>query len=125
MIVSDSVEKVFQIDEHIGATSSGILSDGRILMERAQLIAQQHRVSYDEPVMVKSLVKEIADLKQAFTQYGGARPFGVSILFAGVDDEPVLYVTDVTGIYFQYKAAVIGEAETEVKEILTKELLMN
>ncbi|SRR3989344_1988234 len=121
LIVSDSVEKVFQIDEHIGATSSGILSDGRILMERAQLIAQQHRVSYDEPVMVKSLVKEIADLKQAFTQYGGARPFGVSILFAGVDDEPVLYVTDVTGIYFQYKAAVIGEAETEVKEILTKE----
>ena len=120
-IVSESVEKVIQIDEHIGATSSGILSDGRILMERAQLIAQQHRVNYDEPITVKSLVKDIADLKQAFTQYGGARPFGVSILFAGVDDEPVLFMTDVTGIYFQYRLAVIGEAEVEVKEILSKE----
>jgi len=121
LIVQSSVEKVFQIDEHIGATASGILSDGRILIDRARLLAQQHRVTYDEPVDTASLVRDICDLKQQFTQFGGARPFGVSLLFAGVNSEPELFLTDPTGIYFQYKATAIGEAENEIKDILQKE----
>lgn len=121
LIVSSSVEKVFQVDEHIGATASGIISDGRVLIERAQILAQQHRVTYDGPMQTETLVKEISNLKQLYTQVGGARPFGVSILFIGVDDEPHLYVTDPTGIFFEYKATAIGEAETEVKEILNKD----
>ena len=121
LIVGRSVEKVFQIDEHIGATASGILSDGRILIEKAQIMAQQHRVTYDEPMLIESMVKEISNIKQAFTQYGGARPFGVSIMFIGVDDDARLFVTDPTGIFFEYKATAIGEAETEVKAILNKQ----
>ena len=121
LIVSSSVEKVFQVDDHIGATASGIISDGRVLIERSQLLAQQHKVTYDSPMQTESLVKEISNLKQLYTQVGGARPFGVSILFIGVDDEPHLYVTDPTGIFFEYKATAIGEAETEVKEILNKD----
>ena len=121
LIVQSSVEKVFQIDEHIGATASGILSDGRILIDRARLLAQQHRVTYDEPVDTASLVRDICDLKQQFTQFGGARPFGVSLLFAGINSEPELFLTDPTGIYFQYKATAIGEAENEIKDILQKE----
>ncbi len=121
LIVSSSVEKVFQVDEHIGATASGIISDGRVLIERAQILAQQHRVTYDSPMQTETLVKEISNLKQLYTQVGGARPFGVSILFIGVDDEPHLYVTDPTGIFFEYRATAIGEAETEVKEILNKD----
>ena len=120
LIVADSIEKISQVDDHIGATSSGILSDGRILIEKAQVYAQQHRVSYDEPIDMLSLVKEICDVKQAFTQYGGARPYGVSILFAGVEDNPKLFLTDPTGIYFEYKATAIGEAEVEIKDILVK-----
>lgn len=121
-IVPSSLEKVFQVDDHIGATASGILSDGRVLIEKAQLIAQQHRVTYDTPVDLKTVVKEICDLKQQYTQYGGARPYGVSILFIGVTDEkPQLFVTDVTGIFFEYTATAIGEFETEIKEILSKE----
>ncbi|MBS3146650.1 archaeal proteasome endopeptidase complex subunit alpha [Candidatus Woesearchaeota archaeon] len=120
-IVPQSIEKVYQIDEHIGATASGILSDGRILIERAQLLSQQHRVIYDSPMDTHSLVKEICDLKQMYTQVGGARPFGVSILFGGVDNQtPRLFVTDPTGIYFEYKATAIGESETEIKEVLYK-----
>lgn len=121
LIVPSSVEKVFQVDEHIGATASGILSDGRILIDRARLLAQQHRVTYDSPIDTASLVKDICDMKQQFTQFGGARPFGVSILFAGINSEPELYLTDPTGIYFQYKATAIGEAENEIKEVLNKE----
>ncbi len=125
LIVPASVEKVFQIDEHIGATASGILSDGRILIDRARLLAQQHRVTYDEPIDTASLVKDICDLKQQYTQFGGARPFGVSLLFAGVNSDPELFLTDPTGIYFQYKATAIGEAETEIKDILVKEYKEN
>ncbi|MBS3161034.1 archaeal proteasome endopeptidase complex subunit alpha [Candidatus Woesearchaeota archaeon] len=121
LVVPASVEKVFQVDEHIGASASGILSDGRILIDRARLLAQQHRVTYDEPMDTASLVKDICDIKKQFTQFGGARPFGVSILFAGVNSEPELFLTDPTGIYFQYKATAIGEAENEIKEVLNKE----
>ena len=121
LVVPASVEKVFQVDDHIGATASGILSDGRILIDKARLMAQQHRVTYDEPIDTASLVKEICDIKQQFTQFGGARPFGVSLLFAGVNDIPELFLTDPTGIYFQYKATAIGEAENEIKDILNKE----
>ncbi|HZX12586.1 MAG TPA: archaeal proteasome endopeptidase complex subunit alpha [Candidatus Nanoarchaeia archaeon] len=122
LIIPDSIEKVFQIDDHIGASATGYLMDGRVLIERAQLLAQQNKVTYDAPIDTLTLVKEIANMKQAFTQYGGARPFGVSILFAGVDDEgPQLYITDVTGIYFRYKATALGEAETQLKEILEKD----
>ena len=122
LIVPEAVEKVFQIDEHMGATASGILSDARVLIERAQLKAQQHRVTFDSPIDTLSIVKDICNLKQICTQSGGLRPFGVSILIIGIDvDGPKLFETDPTGIYFQYKATVIGEGETDIEEILRKE----
>jgi proteasome alpha subunit len=121
LIVPKSVEKSFQVDEHIAAAASGIMSDGRILIEKAQLIAQQHRVTYDEPIEVHTLVKEICNIKQAYTQYAGVRPFGVSILFAGVNSEPRLFLTDPTGTHFEYKATAIGEFDKEIKDILEKE----
>jgi proteasome alpha subunit len=120
LIVTHSIEKVFQVDEHIAAAASGIMSDARILIEKAQVIAQQYRVTYDEPIEPHALVKEVSNLKQAYTQYGGARPFGVSLLFAGVNDHPQLFLTDPTGIHWEYKATAIGEFEDELKDILTK-----
>lgn len=122
LIVPESVEKIFQIDEHVAATASGILSDARVLVERAQLVAQQHRATYDTPIDTLSLVKDLCNLKQITTQSGGYRPFGVSILLAGIDNnEAKLFETDPTGIYFRYKATVIGENEPEVEEILHKQ----
>ena len=121
LIVTHSLEKVFQIDEHITAAASGILSDGRILIEKAQVLAQQHRVTFDEAIDTFSLVKELCNIKQAFTQWGGARPFGVSLLIGGVNSKPRLFMTDPTGIHFEYKATAIGESEDEIKEILSRE----
>ena len=110
----------------MGATASGILSDARVLIERAQLAAQQHRVTYDSEIDTLSIVKDICNLKQLTTQNAGFRPFGVSILVAGIDtDGPKLYETDPTGIYFRYKACVIGEGEPEIEEILHKEYSEN
>ena len=122
LVIPESVEKIWQIDEHIGATASGILSDARVLIERAQLAAQRHRITYDSDIDVLSIVKDICNLKQITTQSGGFRPFGVSILVAGIDsDGPKLFETDPTGIFFQYRAAVIGEGEIEIEAILNKD----
>ena len=114
--------KIFEVDSHIAATGSGMLSDARVLIDRAQLNAQQHRVTYDEAIDVESIVKEIADLKQMTTQFGGARPFGVFIIITGINPDGVkkLYVTDVAGNYFAYKATAIGENDKEIKDELEK-----
>lgn len=126
LVVPESVEKIFQIDDHIASTASGILSDARVLIERAQMKAQQHSVTYDTQVDVLSIVKNVCDLKQICTQSGGLRPFGVSLLIAGIDDDkPRLFETDPTGIYFEYKASVIGEGETDVEKILHEEYKEN
>jgi proteasome alpha subunit len=122
LVVRDSVEKIFQIDDHICATASGILSDARVLIERAQVRAQQHKVTYDTPIDVVTVVKDVASLCQICTQSGGLRPFGVSLILAGIDaDGPKVFETDPTGIYFQYRATVIGEGEPDIKEMLQKE----
>lgn len=119
LIAPESANKIFEIDEHIIATAAGILSDARILVENAQILAQQNRVTYDSPIEPVLVIRMIADKKQAFTQYGGARPFGVAILLGGVNkDKAHLYTSDVTGNYFSYKANAIGENDEKIKEIL-------
>lgn len=121
LIIPESANKIYEIDEHIASTAAGILSDARILIERAQLIAQQHRVTYDSPIDVESIIKDIADVMQNFTQYPGARPFGVSVMVAGINAEPRLYISDVTGNYVAYKATAIGENDEKIKEQLRKQ----
>ncbi len=122
LVVPETIEKIFKIDDHMMATAAGILSDARVLFERAQLKAQQHRVEYDAPMDILAVVKDACNLKQLCTQSGGLRPFGVSTLIAGVDEKgPALFETDPTGIYYQYKAKIIGEGESEGEELLHKE----
>lgn len=122
LIVAETLDKIWQVDEHIAITAAGILSDARILVERAQIKAQENRILYDSSIDVVAIVKDIANLKQLCTQSGGLRPFGVSLLIAGADEDGIkLFETDPTGIYFQYKATAIGEGEVEVKAILSKE----
>jgi proteasome alpha subunit len=119
LIVSKTASKIYEIDSHIMASAAGIVSDARVLVERAQIIAQQHRVTYDSPMEPELVVKEIANIKQQFTQYGGARPFGVSMMTAGLNEEkPELYVSDVTGNYFSYHANAIGDNDDKIKEKL-------
>ena len=121
LIVPESVEKIWMIDDHIGITAAGIISDARVLVERSQLNAQQHRITYDTAIDTASIVKELCSLKQICTQSGGLRPFGVSMLIGGIDkDGAKLYSTDPTGIYFRYKATIIGEGDADLAEELHK-----
>ncbi len=105
LIEPDSIEKIFQINDHIGCATSGLIADARALVDRARLDAQINEITYDEKIPIKTLVKRICDFKQAYTQYGGARPFGTTLLIAGVDAEgPQLFATDPSGSFMEYKA---------------------
>ncbi len=122
LVVPEAIEKIFKVDDHIMATAAGIISDARVLVEQGQVRAQQHRVTYDSPIDIVSVVKTVCDLKQLCTQSGGLRPFGVSLLIAGIDEGgKKLFETDPTGIFYQYKASVIGEGEPDIEEFLHKE----
>lgn len=127
LMVPGAIEKMFRIDDHIGATAAGIISDARVLVDRSQLKAQQHAVTYDSKIDILSIVKDMCDLKQICTQSAGLRPFGVSMLVGGVEDdgEVKLFLTEPYGLYFQYRAAVIGEGEAEIEPILLKKYRTN
>ena len=122
LIVPEAIEKMFKVDDHIAITAAGIISDARVLVDRAQLKAQQHYVTYDSKIDVLTIVKEMCDLKQICTQSAGLRPFGVSLLVGGVEEDGTvkLFLTEPYGLYFQYHACVIGEGEMEVDAILQK-----
>jgi proteasome alpha subunit len=121
LLVPESANKIFEVDSHIIGSAAGILSDARVLVERAQLIAQQHRVTYDSNVDVISIIKDISDVKQQYTQHPGVRPFGVAVMIVGRDSKSRLFVSDITGNYFEYYASAIGENDEKIKELLRKE----
>ncbi len=114
-------QKIFQIDTHIGGSGSGLLGDARVLIKKAQDEARKHQLIYDEPIELPTLVSKVCDYKQLYTQYGGTRPFGVSLLVGGVDSSgPRLYVTEPAGIFFKYNAISIGEGGSLVNKYLEK-----
>jgi len=122
LIIPESADKIYEIDEHIMASAAGILSDARILINQSRVIAQQHRVTYDSPIDVESIIREISDIKQQYTQHPGVRPFGVALMIAGKNgDGSKLYTSDITGNYFEYNAVAIGENDEKIKEELRKE----
>jgi proteasome alpha subunit len=119
LIVSETANRIHEIDSHILVSTAGITSDARVLIERGQILAQQHRVTYDSAIEPESIIKELSNMKQQFTQYGGARPFGVSMMLAGINGKkPELFTSDVTGNYFAFYANAIGENDEKIRELL-------
>jgi len=121
-----SMEKIFVIDDHIGCATSGLVGDARVLVDYARLVAQIERVTYGENILVEHLVKRISDYKQQYTQYGGVRPFGASLLIAGIDEKGMyLMETDPSGTIMGYKADCIGGGRETVMELFEKEYKEN
>ena len=117
-----SIEKIFQIDNHIGCATSGLVADARILVDQARVIAQVSKITYDERMGVEALVKRICDFKQNYTQYGGVRPFGTALLVAGVDEQGEhLFETDPSGALVSYKAGSIGSGRNAVMEVFEED----
>lgn len=114
--------KIFEVDSHLGAAVVGLGSDARILIDQARIFAQSNRLMYDEPIDVEIITKRISDIKQLYTQHAGVRPFGVSIIFGGVDKSGNrIFSTDPSGSYRAYKAIAIGIGKEAVENILKEE----
>ncbi len=121
LVVSKSIEKIFQVDENIAASTSGLVADARVLVDRARVEAQTNRISYNEPIDLEILAKKLCDFKQLYTQHGGVRPFGVALLLAGVNEKPRLFETDPSGALIEYRATAIGSGRTTAMEIYEEE----
>ena len=114
--------KLYDVDDHLGAAVVGLGSDARILIDQARIFAQSNRLMYDEPIDVEMMTKRVGDIKQLYTQHAGVRPFGVSIIFGGVDKTgPRVFTTDPSGSYRGYKAVAVGIGRETVEGILNEE----
>ncbi|XP_006663049.1 proteasome subunit alpha type-5 [Oryza brachyantha] len=130
LLEPSSVEKIMEIDEHIGCAMSGLIADARTLVEHARVETQNHRFSYGEPMTVESTTQAICDLALRFgegDEESMSRPFGVSLLIAGHDENgPSLYYTDPSGTFWQCNAKAIGSgsegADSSLQEQYNKEL---
>lgn len=112
-----SVEKIAEIDKHVGAAMSGLVADARTLVDHARVEAQNHTFTYDEPMGVEALTQAVCDLALSFGEGSDgdsskrmSRPFGVALLLAGYDDldGPQLFFSDPSGTFVRYKAKAIG-----------------
>jgi len=118
-----SSEKMYKLDDHVACAVAGITADANILINYARLAAQRYLFAYQEQIPVEQLVQQVCDQKQGYTQFGGLRPFGVSILYAGYDRNFgfQLYMSDPSGNYGGWKATAIGQNNPAANSILKTE----
>ncbi|XP_077538842.1 proteasome alpha5 subunit [Haemaphysalis longicornis] len=119
-----TIEKIVEIDNHIGCAVSGLMADSRTMVDRARVEAQNHWFLYNEKMQVESVAQAVSNLAIQFGDSdddGNAmsRPFGVAILFAGIDAKgPQLYHMDPSGTYVQYDAKAIGSGSEGAQQAL-------
>ncbi|PIN85413.1 MAG: proteasome subunit alpha [Candidatus Diapherotrites archaeon CG11_big_fil_rev_8_21_14_0_20_37_9] len=122
LLIPASVEKLFLIDNHVLGLSAGLVGDARRIIGVARQKAQENKSYYDEPIQIETLVKEVSNVNQIFTQYGGMRPFGVSLIIGGIDKSGKrLFETEPSGALAEYHAIAIGKNKNKAMEFFEKE----
>lgn len=123
LIDEESLHKVEPIAGHIGCVFAGMPADFRVVLTKARKEAVMYEHTYGEPIPVLQLVKSVASIMQEYTQSGGVRPFGCSLLVCGMDahnDSGRLYQVDPSGSYFGWKATAIGRDMQNAKTFLER-----
>jgi len=117
-----TVRKIALLDDHVALAFAGLTADARILINRARIECQSHKLTVEDPVTLEYITRYIAQLKQKYTQSNGRRPFGLSTLIVGFDYDgtPHLYQTDPSGTHFEWMANAIGRSAKTVREFLEK-----
>lgn len=119
---SRTIRKIFKIDEHCYLAFAGLSADARALINRAQLECQRFRYNYEDTIDVDLLVRYVAEVQQKATQSGGGRPFGVSTIIGGFNEDgsAQLWQTDPSGMSAAWKSAVIGRNSKTVLDFMEK-----
>ncbi|XP_028848487.1 proteasome subunit alpha type-7-B-like isoform X1 [Denticeps clupeoides] len=117
-----TVRKICALDDNVFMAFAGLTADARIVVSRARVECQSHRLTVEDPVTVEYITRFISNIKQRYTQSNGRRPFGISALIVGFDCDgtPSLYQTDPSGTYHAWKANAIGRSAKTVREFLEK-----
>ncbi|KAK9808539.1 hypothetical protein WJX73_006377 [Symbiochloris irregularis] len=121
LVDDTTLQRISLLTPNIGVAYSGMGPDSRVLVRKARKQAQAYYRVYKEHIPVAQLCRETAAVMQEFTQSGGVRPFGVSLLMAGYDENgPQLYQIDPSGSFFAWKASAMGKNMVNAKTFLEK-----
>ena len=113
-------EKIFTIDNHVGATGSGYIGDMLQLIDTLRLESQKHRLTYETPIDIDSLAKHLSTYLHNYTTYA-VRPQAASVIIAGADETGIqLYQVDPSGTFFKGSGFVIGQAADIALDVVTK-----
>jgi 20S proteasome subunit alpha 4 len=115
-----TARKIMRLDDHIAVAVAGLTADARVLIQKARVECQSHRLTVEDAPKVEYVTRYIATVQQKHTQSGGVRPFGVSVIVAGFDHDgtPKLYVTEPSGSFTAWSAASIGRSGHAALEFL-------
>ncbi|MGA8275376.1 MAG: archaeal proteasome endopeptidase complex subunit alpha [Thermoplasmata archaeon] len=120
---SGSIEKSFAVDTGLGCVTAGLIADSRVLVEFLRVEAQRHRLTFGETAPYAVLGHALGTLLQQFTQFGGTRPFAVSLLLGGFNNNlPGLIELDPSGATIGWKAYAIGRNRRAVADYLEEKV---